>query len=189
MHLRGFRKIHIWVTSSRAGFSLEAALAALVVLNLVLALLCIAFMVRKVNLDIFKWLTSLPFHSPTLVTLEHSLCLYTEAPGTLHHYQTMVADSWLNLRREHIMPMGFPGSVDIFIVVLTSDKRERNTVASEVQVSVEARTSLLNGLGHMEENLQPVMQKVIKTLDKARSKCLMLLLRCHLWECDWLSCI
>ncbi len=51
----------------RAELPIDAALAALVAYNLILALLCIAFMARRVNTDIFSWLSSSLFHRPKLV--------------------------------------------------------------------------------------------------------------------------
>ncbi|BDA42229.1 hypothetical protein COCOBI_03-1160 [Coccomyxa sp. Obi] len=54
----------------RAKFSLEAALGLLVALDLALAVLCIAFMARRVNTDIFTWLMSSLFRRPRLVNVE-----------------------------------------------------------------------------------------------------------------------
>ncbi|CAL8468080.1 g7619 [Coccomyxa elongata] len=52
----------------RAKLSLETALGLLVALDLALAVLCITFMARRVNTDIFTWLTSSLIWRPKIVS-------------------------------------------------------------------------------------------------------------------------
>jgi hypothetical protein len=47
----------------RCRLSLETALALLVAFNIALAVLCVAFMARKISPDVFVWFASL-FHRP-----------------------------------------------------------------------------------------------------------------------------
>ena len=68
----------------RAKLSLDAALAALVGFNLALALLCVAFMARRVNTSIFSWLTSSISYRPKLVRLRSlSVQCSTKVQATL----------------------------------------------------------------------------------------------------------
>ncbi len=64
----GIEPLKHGLNTCRAKLSLETALSLLVALDLALAVLCITFMARRVNTDIFTWLTSSLLWRPKMVS-------------------------------------------------------------------------------------------------------------------------